>query len=563
MNLRSIIQRLVPLKSVRKWLDVRQEPAPIANGMSVDALHHILDAAAHGDLTDYFSLARDIVAGHSHCSSEFGKRKLAVLGDEMRVEACDDENPADVSVANAIRENLDELDELLDAQLHLLDATLYPVALLEKIYRPSTKPGWHYELAELRPVPHRLLDWTDGYLRIWDVDARGNRLSTKHDADPMRYVIGRLHVHAGLPDTWGGPMRAVVFWWLFSVMDRHWWARFLDRFGSPFMVAKYDDTDDAARAVLGQAFQTASKVFGLAVPKHVEIELEQAATAGAGDAFEKFHAVANAELSKVIVGQTMSSTAQNVGLGGGQATIQEAVRQDIRQFDGRRLGHVMRTQIFDSLCRLNGWQGRSPTVAWGGESAAELSAIGAVLPALKDAGVELTDDGIETLSGRLGLGLRRAAAVVQPGSEGLLGPPPIDDQEDQEITSFNELTLALERLNRAGDQQLVAETRKKIQARLAALSADAVVPALTRRSNAVRDACDAIAAGQAETLALAMIDSLSPVAGILRDSESLEDFEAKLRQRFPELPSRKAASIVEACLVSNAANATLNLRTAS
>ena len=42
--------------------------------------------------------------------------------------------------------------------------TLYPVALVEKVYRPSMQAGLRYELAELVPVPHRLLDSTDGYL---------------------------------------------------------------------------------------------------------------------------------------------------------------------------------------------------------------------------------------------------------------------------------------------------------------------------------------------------------------------------------------------------------------
>lgn len=510
MKLLSFVKRLLPTATVRKLLDIRQEPAQIAQGLDVDRLKAILESAAQGDMEDYFSLCRDIIAGHSHAQAEFGKRKLAVVGDDLRIDPYDAKNEADVAVAAGIERNLEDLDEWMDVQLHLLDSTLYPVAVVEKIYRPSNQPGWHYELAELRPVPHRLLTWTSGKMMIRNVDDRGNVLATCHEPDPMRYIVARIHPHTNIPDTWGGPMRAVVFWWLFSVMDRHWWARFLDRFGAPFVVAKYDDAADDARVILQSAFQTASRLFGLAVPRNVDISLEQAGTGGA-DAFERFHSVANAELSKVIVGQTLSADAKDLGFGGGQASVQESVRQDIRQFDARRLGHILRTQLFAPLCRLNGWQGRAPRPAWGGESAAELTAIGSVLPSLADAGVELTDDGIEVLSGRLGLGLRRATAAPPPGA-GL----------------------------HAADA-------------LSAASKSAI-----RRSNNARSASDAIAAASAEPLAAAMIDSLAPVAKILRESDSLDDFERRLRASFPDLPSRKAASILSAALIANSTNAILN-----
>ncbi len=508
MNWKNIIARIIPVQTIRRILDIRQEPAPIAGGLDVDRLSQILDAASRGEMEDYFSLCRDIISGHSHASAEFGKRKLAVLGDDFRLSPYNPKDAADSTVSKAIESNLESLDEWMDVQLHLLDSTLYPVSLVEKIYRPSNRPGWHYEIAELRPVPHRLLTWTSGELRIRDVDARGNVLATSHAPDPMRYIVARVHAHTGIPDTWGGPMRAVVFWWLFAVMDRHWWARFLDRFGAPFIVAKYDDAEDDARVILNSAFQTASKLFGLAVPRSVEIELQQASST-ATDAFEKFHATANAELSKVIVGQTLSAEGQNLGLGGGQASVQESVRQDIRQFDARRLGHILRTQLFAPLCRLNAWQGKPPIAAWGGESAAELTAIGSVLPSLADAGVELTDDGIEVLSGRLGLGLRRATAAAPPGI-GLHAADPLS----------------------------------------AARS--------IRRSDAARRASDQIAAAGADEFAEAMVASLAPVAKILAASDSLQDFETRLRDSFPNLPSRKAASILSATLVANSTNAILN-----
>lgn len=516
MNFLQLIRKLVPTRPMRRWMDLRQEPAAIAHTMDVDRIHAALREAEAGNLETYFSLCRDVISSHAHAQAEFGKRKLAVVGDEMRVEAAS-QAPEDVLLADAVEAQLEALDGWLDALLHLLDSTLYPVAVLEKIYRPSDRPGWHYELADLRPVPPRLLDWSSGTLRIWDTDDSGAKLGTTHAPEKIRYIVHRGHAlgQATIPDTWGGPMRAVIFWWFFATSDRHWWARFLDRFGAPFMVAKYDEVDDGARFVLQQAFQTATKVFGLAVPRHVEIEMQQATTQGAGEAFENFHNVCNQELSKVIIGQTLSATGQNLGLGGGQAGVQEGVRQDIRQFDAIRLAHTLRTQLLEPLRELNGWAGRMPNLAWGADSPAELSAIASILPGLGASGLEFTDEGVDELSQRLGLGLRRIEAAPAPGMGPLSAVP---------------------------------------------LAAPDAVLARERRSDRARRATDALAAAAAPDLAVALGADMKEIAGILDASTDLADFERRLRERFRALDVSSTAGIVQSVLSANSANAIINQR---
>jgi phage gp29-like protein len=507
------LRSILPTRSLIPYLDGRLEPPAVAHTLDAERLGSILRSAESGDMEDLFSLYRDIISGHTHAQAEFAKRKLAVLGEDAVFAPHDEKQPADATTAAAVEEQITALPNWLDIQLHLLDSTLYPLSLVEKIYRPSDRPGYLYELAELRPVPYRLLDYSDGHLMIYDVDSSGNRLATKHHPDPTRYIIHRGHPLTSLPDTWGGPMRAVTFWYLFSVMDRHWWSRFLDRYGAPFIEANYDESDDSARLILARAFQSATKLFGIAVPKSVQLKMHQAAAAGSSDAFEAFHAVANAEMSKVIVGQTLSATAASTGLGSGVADQQESVRQDIRQFDATRLAHTLRTQLFVPLCRLNAWTGRPPSISWGAESADDMAVTADILRSLPDAGLELTDDAIATLGRRLGLPLRRLPAPTRPAPGFPLAAPRPDPRR------------------------------------------------LTTRSHTTRLANDAIAASAAESYAQAMAASLSPVASILAASSSMDDFERRLRAEFPTIPSRAAAEILSATMSANAANALLNLPT--
>jgi len=155
-------------------------------------------------------------------------------------------------------------------------------------------------------------------------------------------------------------MRSIVFWWLLSVMDRDWWARALERFGSPFIVARYDQADDKTRSKLEIALSMATRLFGVVVSKETEIELKEAASSQSGDAFDKFHTVCQREKSKHILGQTLSSEAQGTGLGSGVAKGQSDVRNDIRQFDAPPSGKPCATNWSSSGSKSTAFQAGHP-----------------------------------------------------------------------------------------------------------------------------------------------------------------------------------------------------------
>jgi phage gp29-like protein len=491
------------------------EPASVAQTIDAARLGDILRSAEAGNMQDYFSLARDVVAGHGHTLAEFSKRKLAVLAPAHVIAAADQKSADEVAVAKAVAEQLDEVPGFLRSCLHLLDSCLYPVALVEKIWRPSSRPGWRYELEDLRVVPHRLLNFSTGNLTIWDCNEDGCILGTWHAVDPIRYIVHRAHILTGVPDTWGGPMRAVLFWWLFSVQGRDWWARFLERFGSPFMVGRYDDSDLESRFLLEQAFSAATRLFGLAVPNDTSVELQATNTSQGGDAFEKFHSVANREISKIVLGQTLSAEGQSLGLGGGQASAQADVRDNIRQFDAVQLSSTLRTQLLGSYCRLNGWTTPPPKISWGSDDSAGLEITGNILSSLADAGLRLKDEGIEALSKQLALPLERMPATETP-----LRP-----------TGFS-----------------VRPTLRR---------------PLAGRSQALRQATDKIAEKHAPELSAAFAKTLSPILDLVSSSTSLSDLSARLAEVFPTISHRHVAALAHLALTPSALNACLSFPVAT
>jgi phage gp29-like protein len=379
-----------------------QEPGSLLRVLDVDRVHAILDTAQAGNTQELFALYRDIILSSAHLQTEFAKRKLAVLGDPLSVQPWKKRDPLDESAASVVHDEIGMFPGFMGACSHLLDSALYPVSLVEKVFVPR---GEGFGIRELRPVPHTLLDFSqDGRLRIWDVDpVTGCVMSTSHAADPHRYIIHRGHLLSS-PDHLGGPLRSLVFWWLFATMDREWWARWLDRYGAPFLLGKYDQGDDQSRSTLEAAFSTASRLWGIVVSKETDVEIKQASAAGSANAYEKFHDVCNREISKLVLGQTLSAEARGTGLGSGVSDAQERVRNDFRDFDAMMLGKTLREQLIVQYLAINGIRARAPRILWGSSDNIKLlTAASGFLAKLKEAGFRLTNESLGVLNERIGL----------------------------------------------------------------------------------------------------------------------------------------------------------------
>jgi phage gp29-like protein len=497
------LEQWIPRKTKKEFYNARSEPGFAANRIDVENLRGILASAEAGNVRDLFGLYRDVLLSDSHLQAEFTKRKLAVLGDTISIQPVDRTNPDDVRASQAIADMVATTPRFLHGCSHLLDSCLYPVSILEKTYRPSTRPGLRFELAKLTAVPHLDIDYSSSFLQLWEIDPRSGYLTgTRETPTPNRYIIHRGHL-LQMPDWWGGPFRCLLFWWLMSTMDRDWWARFLERYGAPFMVGKYDQDDDAARAGLSRAFQAATKLFGLVVSAETQVELVQAASQQTGEAFAKFKEICDDEKSKVILGQTGSAKTASSGMGSGVNDQHESVRQDVRQFDQSSLSETLEDQLFKSYLDINGIPGAVPKMVWGGVSSAEQDATGTLVLNLANAGYELTDDGLATLGERLALPLRRRVGATAAGPGGM--------------TPFSTFS----------------------------------VPAAV---TAAHGAIDRIAASGAPDLSQAFRGALAPVRRIVLESRSASECETRIREFYADWKPDRVSGMVEEALTAFAAN---------
>lgn len=407
----------------------------------VERIQSAIRAAERGTTLLLFTLYRDMVLGYAHLQAEWAKRKMVVTGQPQEVIPYEKGNAQDEFAAEVIKQMIAKCDNWMDGLSHLLEATLYPVAVCEKIFRPPSPTGddqlkipVRWLLKELHPVNYLLLNFQAGYapfsgtnqdrtisfndadyesdIRISSTLPNGSidySLKNSYQPDPARHVVHRGNfLSRTIRDNYGGQMRAILFWWLLATKGRDWWGIFMQKYGNPFLVGYVDTQDKNTVAVLQQNFSMATQIGGMVVNKNAKIDMEQAASGDASSSYKALKDACNEEVSKVVVGQVLSSTAKNTGLGSGMADFHGEVRDDIRQYDTRKLSETLTTQLFAYYLRINGIPGNAPTLTWGGKREGDASMQADTLSKLKTAGLQPTDKAITVLSERLGLELERA-----------------------------------------------------------------------------------------------------------------------------------------------------------
>lgn len=490
-------------RSMDTLLDPRNEPHSMLATLTADRVHSAVTSAEQGDTRDLFAIYRDVLIADSHIQGVINTRFLAVIGDDPMIAAANPDRPEDVTAADAIRAAVDRLPDFMGICADLLWGTIWPVAMVERTYRPADVPGLKLDWGEIAPVPDYLFRWSEGYLQLEGFDPVSRKPNGQWSRpDPKRYITHRGHL-LRTPDTWGGPMRALMWWFLLKAQDRDWWVRFLDRFGTPFPVAQFSKTDDKSRQILERAFSLAKRIGGLVVSKDTVVTLQQANTSAA-DAHEKFFRLCNDEISRHVLGQTLSSTASPTGIGSGASDVQGQVRADIAAFDKKMLAQTLRTQLFKPWLRLNGFTGAVPQITWGGEEQEENATTAEVLAKLKSAGLRLADESLGPLGKRIGL-------VIERDPQPAAAPGPV-------------------------------------------IPLSAPIP---RRRDPVA-AAHSISREAAASIMQAYRGSLAPVAQIILDSPSPEVAQTRLLATYVHWDASKVAELVESALVAGAWNGAVN-----
>lgn len=299
----------------------------------------IYRAAANGDPQAWLELAEDIEERDPHYLSVLGTRKRQVCQLPMTVEAASDA-PEHVKHADFVREWLKEgvLDDIL---FDALDAIGKGFSVLEIDWDASPKRIQPGSFAH-RPARWFIPDRTDGETLLLREGAAGQPLS------PHKFVVHRHKAKSGLTIR-SGLARVASWAWMMKAFTTKDWQVFVQNYGAPIRVGKYDPTaSDADKAVLAHAVFNIAGDAAAIIPKGMEIEFVGLKdTAKGAEAYERRCDWLDRQISKLVLGQTTTTDA----VAGGHAVSQEhrLVQEDIERADARALSTTIKRQIIRQM----------------------------------------------------------------------------------------------------------------------------------------------------------------------------------------------------------------------
>jgi len=306
----------------------------------------VLRTQSHGrGVRLYEDLERD-----PHLFACLSSRKLAVAGQPWRiVPAASD--PEGQMVADFCRETLLRAN-LREGLTALLDAILKGFAVCELMWEIR---GGRIVLSDFRPrAQHRFAFDDAGQLRLLTPES-------PVDGEPLperKFVVFAYGSKTGSP--YGLGLGSKLYWpiW-FKKHGLKYWMVFAERFGAPTVIGKYPPGASAEQqAALLEAIGAIQQETGIKIPDTMRIELLEATRSSSVNTYAELLAYTNAEVSKVVLGQTLTTQEGSSGsysLG----KVHAEVRADIIRADAAALAETLTRSVVCWLCEFN-FPGRAP-----------------------------------------------------------------------------------------------------------------------------------------------------------------------------------------------------------
>lgn len=307
----------------------------------------------------------------AHLCSALQTRRIALLGNGWKIVPAG-EGSAERAVARTVEETLLAVPAFDETLNHLLDAIGKGFAVAEVVWRTGAAHGavrieairpraqWHFAfdadgaLYFMRDEAHASASVPRGAARL--LPRPGEYQVFAHSA---RRMPGRKFLHfafqPALGSPYGSPLCARAFGYYHMKKNAlKYWARFNEKFGQPTTVARMPaGATDEERAFVNELLHILPRQGGIVLPDNVNLEFLEAGRVGASGCFRELVDWCNDEISKLVLGQTLTSGEgrRSGSLALGQ--VHERVRRDYLLADARALSAVLTSQLVRWIVDFN------------------------------------------------------------------------------------------------------------------------------------------------------------------------------------------------------------------
>lgn len=513
-----------------------------SKNLTPDRLSSILEQANMGYCREAAELFEEFEEKDPHIYSVLQTRKLALLGLDWEIVPAS-ESAFDKKVAKFVEEKLLKIPNFQGVMLDLLDAIGKGYAIQEIL--------WKVENSEV--VPSRL-QWIHPKNVTW-LNSIYPRILTETDQSlgiepPPWKVIMHLYKAKSGHDTRNGVLRVISWMYLFKNYTIKDWVTFNEVFGMPIRVGKYDpgaeaaDIDKLANAVKNMGADAAG-----VISKNTEIEfIESTRGSGRMNPYQMLIDFANKEISKAVLGQTLTSDASGQTGTYSTAKIHEMVRQDILEADADSLGNTITDQLIKPIVGFNfpnGWEIPLPRFWIKAEAEEDLKALSETYKNLaginfpiplshirETFGIPEAKDGEEVT----GLPKPPAPAKPEPPKEPLPGDNPADGPPNPDDP------------NKPGTDEPGDPKEPKVPARdrvvFALADAHVKLAEIYSRGANQQKGLDVLLDNALAKNAEIMTKILAPLKGLIDNGGSLPEIRDGLAKLYPKMPRAELAELL-------------------
>ena len=402
-------------------------------GLTPEKLGAILRQAEVGDPFLYLELAEEMEEKDLHYLAVLQTRKETIGGLEPTVKAASG-TAADMRVAEMVRELLlGGTLNLSDAIFDVLDAIGKGFSATEIIWDTSGRE-WAPVRLIWRDPRWFLFDWIGGEQllvrtlagdgeSLMSPEQRGDghfegRFAARREGawsgfqpmtaplEPFKFIVHFAKAKSGLPIR-GGLARAAGWSYLFKNYVLKDWVTFAEVFGQPLRLGKYGPgATEADKQSLLSAVANIGTDAAAIIPDSMLIEFTEARQTGSAELYERFCEYLDRQVSKAVLGQTLTTELPRGAGSRAAAQVHDGVRRDILAADARRLGDTLTRDLVRPLVDLNaGPQKRYPRLEWVLPSNQDDQEFAAIVADLADRGVRIAQKAVLER-----LGLQPAAA---------------------------------------------------------------------------------------------------------------------------------------------------------
>lgn len=340
---KAITRRLTGWESQDRW---RPEQS---NALSPSKLGAIFARANQGDPTAQAKLAGEILEKNWDIRHAVSTRTAAVAGVRWSCVAANPEDKLAVAIAEEAEAMLEAVEPQRDRQgdcsfsrlLGSMSGALLPGYDCAEIQWKEGGRG----IEAFTPLPREAVTFTESLQPLLAT----TQTPTGLPLVPSKFVFHRPSGMSG-DATRGGLIRPLGWLHLFSNLGIKDLARFVEKFGMPFVLARLDENAwQTERHTIADLVRNFGSDGGGVFSKAVELQMLDA-QAKDGNVYFRLLEYTGMCATKVVLGQTASSS-EGGGLSGDNA--QSAVRQDLLESDCQDLAITIRADVLSPWTVFN------------------------------------------------------------------------------------------------------------------------------------------------------------------------------------------------------------------